>query len=522
MSSASIPLPFARQKEIFAFDASGALLLDFHEGQRRVMESEARYIFMLAGTQGGKTSLGPWWLWQEICLTCIKPEYLDPYKGRYNEMPPEGWMETGGDFLAVASSYEMFQMKMLPEILKVFVDILGKGRYWAGTRVIELRNPITGEFGAETSRDTANMWGRIILRSARAGKGAKGGANVGVTSLESATAKAAWLDEVGNDDYTIATWDSVRARLSLARGRVLGTTTLYNHGWMKKEIYDRWRAGNPNIEVVQFDSIMNPNFPEEEYYEAKETMPDWKFKMRYRGQYDRPAGAIFSDFDDTTMVIPYQPVPAGDRVIVGVDPGGTNFASVYVAIQPGLGRVYVFEEHHEGGLVTVEHAANIKIRAKSNYRKVKVVGGTKSEGQFRKDMGTGGVHVYEPAIFNVEPGIDRIIRLMKMKRLYIANSCVELLTQIREYSREVDALGEPIEKTIQDKSKFHLVDALRYALSVVNVRSVLRAGDNVQEREEPSGVPRLTMHEQEQKRDKDGPAIRDIPEDDEGGIPYLA
>lgn len=103
----------------------------------------------------------------------------------------------------------------LAALQEVFCHLLGAGRYWAGDKVIELREGLSpdGQFWARRSDDP--MWGRIILRSAKAAGG-----------LEAATAKAAWLDEVGQDDFTLESWEAVLRRLSLAEGRVLGTTTL--------------------------------------------------------------------------------------------------------------------------------------------------------------------------------------------------------------------------------------------------------------------------------------------------------
>jgi hypothetical protein len=136
---------------------------------------------------------------------------------------------------------------MLPELRNVFEHVLGIGRYWSGDKIIELRNPETGKFEANRADDP--MWGRIILRSAASSGG-----------LESATGKAAWLDEFGQDDVPLTAWDAVLRRLSLSRGRILITTTPYNLGWLKQEIVDK--DGSGGIEVVNFPSVENPSFPE--------------------------------------------------------------------------------------------------------------------------------------------------------------------------------------------------------------------------------------------------------------------
>lgn len=241
-------------RNLYSLDPEGRLRLHFHPGQARAWLSKRRHTLVLAGTQGGKTSFGPWWLYREIYGMGNLPGY-------------HGMSGRGkGDYLAVTSSFDLFKLKMLPEIRTVFEDVLKVGRYWAGDRVLELINPGTGKFSVNGSSQT--MWGRIILRSANAPSG-----------LESATAKAAWLDEVGQDEWDVTAWEAILRRVSLNQGRTLGTTTVYNSGFLKAEIYDRWVNGDKNYNVIQFASVINPSFPQEEFETARERLPDWRFKM---------------------------------------------------------------------------------------------------------------------------------------------------------------------------------------------------------------------------------------------------
>ena len=197
--------------------------LNMHPGQLTAWDSVARFVFIIAGTQSGKTSWGPWWLAREI-------QRCGP-----------------GDYLAATASYDLFKLKMLPEMKHVFCVLMG-WQWLASDRIIQSPDEKT----------------RIILRSASA----EGG-------LESATAKAAWIDECGQDDFRVQSWEATQRRLSLSQGRVLGTTTPYNLGWLKTDIFDRWRNGDHDYQVVQFRSTMNPIFPQAEYDRAKATMAPW-------------------------------------------------------------------------------------------------------------------------------------------------------------------------------------------------------------------------------------------------------
>jgi hypothetical protein len=419
----------------------GKLRLSFHEGQAAAWQSERRFVAMIAGTQGGKTSFGPWWLHREI-----------------NRCGP-------GDYLAVTSSFDLFKLKALPQVREVFEHLLRRGRYWSGDRVMELADP-QGRFWANKADDP--MWGRIILRSASAGSG-----------LESATARACWADEAGQDEFTVETWEAVLRRLALAEGRVLITTTPYSLGWLKTELYDRWTAGDPTIEVIQFESIQNPAFPRAEFERAKATMPSWRFAMFYQALFSRPAGLIYTDFDPTFHVIePFEIPPAWPRYF-GSDFGGANTALLWLAHQPGADRYIVFSESLSGGLSTREHARAAKTKAEGT-KLMGGWGGAASEDQARTDWGMEGFPIRKPPVADVEAGISRVIQLIKENRLFVFRTCRGLLDELETYRRKLDASGQPTEE-IEAKRMFHRLDALRYVASglvgVMQPRLYVSAGE---------------------------------------------
>jgi hypothetical protein len=390
-----------------------------HPGQLRAWDSERRFVVVLAGTQGGKTSWGPWWLWREI-------------------------RECGeGDYLAVTASYDLFKLKMLPALLDTFVSKLAIGRYWPSDRIIEIKRPEA----------------RIILRSAES----EGG-------LESSTAKGAWLDEAGQDSFTIGTWEAVLRRLSINRGRALLTTTIYNMGWLKSALYDRWRAGDGTIDVIQFDSTENPSFPPEEYERARATMPAWKFNMFYRGLFERPAGLIYDSFDFERHRIPPIHLPAEWKRYVGLDFGGVNTAAVFYAEHPETKVLYLYREYKAGGKTAAEHTHDI-LEGEASPIAV-VVGGSRSEGQWRKEFQAGGLvrgkgvpglPVRPPDIKEVEVGIDRVYSAHKRGEVLVFDTCTGYLAEKEGYTYKVDGDGEVAEPpTIEDKHSFHFMDAERY------------------------------------------------------------
>lgn len=409
----------------------GKLSLTFHDGQARAWDSQARFVFAIAGTQGGKTSWGPWWLWREI-MNC-----------------------GSGDYLAVTSTFPLFNNKMLPELIKVFVHVLKIGRYWAQAKIIEIKNPETGKFEAKTANDA--MWARIMLASASAPDG-----------LEAATAKAAWLDECGQSAFSLDTWDAILRRLSIHQGRVLGTTTPYNLGWLKTTIVDK-AASDPDIEVISFPSIDNPLFSMKEFKKRRREMPRWKFNMFYMGRFERPAGLIYGDFKPSYReegghkVKPFE-LPIEWPRYVGVDPGAINTAMIWLAHDTEKNIFYLYRESLEGNKSTKEHAQGAFSKAeRNNERVIMWYVGQKSEKQTRLDWQEAGVlNVSEPVIHEVESGIDRVTELIKPHRLYIFDTCLGVLDEISRYGRKLDEDGEPTE-VIEFKDTYHRLDALRYA-----------------------------------------------------------
>jgi len=434
--------------------ADGSVELSLHTGQVDAWVSTARYTYILAGAQSGKTSFLPWIGARNILQTC------DP-KGGLN------------DFLAVTSTFDLFRLKFLPAMREVFEDALKIGRYWPSSKVIELRDPATGKFWARRMDDP--MWGRVILRAASS----KGG-------LESATARGAILDEFGQDTFTAEAMEALDRRLSLIGGWIVGGTTPYTaFGWIRERVVvpasrigtPREREGDRDVCLVNFDSTANPAFSEAEFERARRSMPAWRFNLFYRGILSRPAGQIFSCFRDRDWkdkghrVAPYK-IPSWWLQAVGVDFGTTNTAAVVGAIEEDLegfptGRVILHVAYVGSGRHASEHVERITSAVSSPVRFA--VGGAPSEDGWRAGYLWAGLPVYPPTERDVEVRIDRVFATMKTARLFIfdvlrgntSSGGKGLIDQILDYSRELDALGEVTER-IKDKAKYHLVDALGY------------------------------------------------------------
>lgn len=413
---------------IYTLDG-GAVNLHLHPGQYEAWNSEAREIAIISGTQGGKTSFGPWWLAREISR------------------------RGAGDYIAGTATYDLFKLKLLPELRQVFENVLRIGRWWAGDKIMELCDPDTGEFYGQRSDDPA-MWGRVILRAASSPGG-----------LESATALAAWLDEAGQDRFKLDAYEAVERRLALNEGRKLITTTPYNLGWLKQKIFDR--RGDPDVHVIQFPSTLNPAFPPAEFSRQRSKMQTWRFRMMYMGLFERPAGLIYDDFIDDYrengghLVRPFAIPPEWPRY-GGLDPGGAHVAKIYAARDPNLDIYYLYRESLTGGKTTAEHAREVLRWQQLGERYLGWWVGQPAESQQRRDFSYNGLPVVREVPFaGIEEGIDRVTQLLKEHRLYIFDTLEQTRDQFMTYARVLDENDTPTDK-IRDKETYHLLDAIRY------------------------------------------------------------
>jgi hypothetical protein len=386
MTTTSAIKPFL--EEIKHPDGSKEWRVNFHLGQDRVWLDEARIVCLLCGAQYGKTEMGPIWLYREMC------------------------QHGAGDYLAITATFPLLRNTMLKKMLFYFHEVLKWGDWKAGEKVFESYEK---EHGAPLQR--------IIVGSATSPE-----------SLESATAKAAWLDEAGQHQFTREAWEAINRRLTISQGRILITTTPYEFNWFKTEIYDRWKSGDLTISVIQGDSKDNPAFPIEEYERQRTLLPLWKFNMFYRGQFEKPAGLIYDTFDTETRIIPRMHLPLEWPRYVGHDFGPNNTAAVWFALSPA-GDLFAYRTYHAGGLSHFDHVQKW-IKMSEGETILKRVGGAIAEDGQREACAAAGWPISKPRERSVEAGIKAAYAWYQQGKIYIFNDLTEYTDELASYSYE--------------------------------------------------------------------------------------
>lgn len=438
---------------VFLEMVDGELHVHPHEGQEKVLDSKRQIIAMLCGKQSGKTEFSAYWMYEEILA--------------WDKKTQEGHGKEGAVAWAVSPSYPLQEEKMQPTFYDLFVTKLGIGKF----HVQKKRLDVTIQH--ETGKD-----GVYQIKFKSADK---------VESLASATVFSMCLDEAGQDSFKQEAWEECRARIGTTAGRILITTTLYNFFWLKHLIYDQWKKGDESIDVIQFESIMNPSYSRDEWDYHKRTLPDWKFRMSYCGEFTRPLGRIYQDFDESCIVEPFD-IPLSSYKIVGIDPGIVHHSTIWIAqLYPNeptyqmfpctdnINPVYVIYDSSLAGSTTTtltnkEHA--IAMMKHPDFGMLKTaVGGSASERYFREDYRVAGINVIEPPFKEVSAGIDAVTSLIRTHQLFIFSNQKRLIKEFEEYSYKLDSEGG-VMPIIQDKEKFHGLDSLRYAcLSLENVNN---------------------------------------------------
>lgn len=387
----------------------------FHTGQLEAWTAEERVVAVIAGTQSGKTTFGPYWLRREI------------------------QRRGAGEYGVISPNLTLLYKKAQPEFMRLFSDL---GRFLAspvprfelsthGLRVLLGRTdePCVVYFGYAENPD----------------------------SLESMTLKGVWADECGQRAFKRGSWEALQRRLAVNQARACLTTTPYEWNWLKTQVYDRWVNGDASIRVVNFRSIMNPSFAPEEYHRQKGMMPLWRFEMMYDGRFTKPAGMIYDCFDPALHTCAPFAIPAAWRRFQGTDFGNVNTAGVWLAQDPVSGRLYLYRTYHRGGLSVSEPAREM---LRGEPRVPFAVGGTWSEDEWRNQYSSVGLPMVRPPFRDVEKGIECVYSLLRRGLLVIFDDLTKVLEEMQTYSRELNDHGEPL-LAISEKASYHRLDALR-------------------------------------------------------------
>jgi Terminase RNaseH-like domain len=238
------------------------------------------------------------------------------------------------------------------------------------------------------------------------------------------------------------------------------TTTPYYMNWLYQEVWKRWKEGDPEFEVVQFESKDNPFFPKEEFERLRQMLPELEFERRYKGLFRKLSGLVYSDFGDDCVESGYDILPS-DEVFLGIDFGFNNPTAVVFLAKDKEGVIHVFDEIYEKGLVLKVLAD--KIQSHWAYSKVLAVYCDPSAAQEIAELSSYGINGCIGANNDVEVGINRMALFIKNKQFKVSKKCRNFLDEISVYQYREQKEGRMV-RDIPKKENDHLMDACRYVV----------------------------------------------------------
>lgn len=392
-------------------------------GQARLLaDMESSTLAAIAGTGGGKTMTLYWW-----------------YHSRMEAYPGYTWG-------LAEPTYNMLSKVILessdpdrPSLIDYFRMVGHHPKYRAVDKILY------------------TDYGKIYLGSAD-----------NPDSMQGAAVKGYGLDEAGQ--MALLAYETATQRCSMMNGQVMIATTPYNLGWLLHNIVEM--DGQGGIHVERWRSIDRPGFPRESYERARQTLPPWRFRMLYDAQFERPAGLIYTAFNEAACVIDRFPIPDKWLIYTGHDFGPDNPAALFTAQDPATGLFYHFHEYLPGLGVPVHERVEEWKRITKGYNVIKRVGGSPQEEETRQAYNAHGWVITQPKISHVEPQIDKVIGLHQLNKVMVFRDLVHYLDEKRTFSRELDAENNPTEK-IANEARYHLVAAERYMLSEFTPETVV-------------------------------------------------
>lgn len=286
-------------------------------------------------------------------------------------------------------------------------------------------------------------------------------------TMQGAPVKGFWLDEGGQ--MVLLAHETALQRCSMMEGQELITTTPYNLGWLLTEVVNKKGQG---IAVEQWRSLDRPGFPRASYEYMKQRLQPWRFAMLYDAQFEKPAGLIYAAFNEPICLIDRFLIPKEWLIYSGHDFGPDNPAALFTAQDPTTGNLYHFAEYLPGPGVSVYERVEAFKKITTGYNVIKRVGGSPQEDETRQAYNAHGWVISAPKIKHVEPQIDKVTGMHQLNKIFVFRDLTHYLDEKRTFSRKMADDGTPTQE-IENEAKFHLMASERYELSDFTPETVI-------------------------------------------------
>jgi PBSX family phage terminase large subunit len=231
-------------------------------------------------------------------------------------------------------------------------------------------------------------------------------------------------------------------------------------------------SGRVRIKSWHFELADNTFLPPEYVDNLKYTIPAgmW-YDRRVKGLWVAAEGVVYENFNRDIHVFNHA-IPDTWQRVRGIDWGFTNpFVCLFGAVDPD-GRLWIYDEHYQAGMLIKDHADIIKQKSGSLLVAWTVAD---HDPQDNAEIARLGIKTRN-AQKDVSAGIQKVAaRLIVQKdgkpRLLIHEKCSNVIREMQIYRQQVQRDGKPI-KEEPLKVDDHSMDALRYIVFELDNKSI--------------------------------------------------
>lgn len=423
-----------------------------HWGQKPIWADQTtKQQILIAGSQGGKSHIGPEWMWREIQKTV--------------NQPVAGGIHLHG--IVGPSLNKMRQSTVgIMRMVRFFEERFG----WRQDQILNLQD-------LKINLQPVGLPVHILSGSAeRPGR------------MQGAHIDSAWIDEAG-EVADRAIYMVTLQRLA-GKGRLLVTTTPYlaSSVWLK-DLLERAASGeSDDLMAVRFPSIVNPYFSLEQEEFQKKELPDSFFRMMYLAMFELPEGLVYPDVQ---YVEPFG-IPRNWVRFMGIDPthgGSDEFAAVWITYNPyDPDTWYIYREFympcspgpqdadqrwkHPHEMLDSIHAMSLIERWDEDMKEFadseepEEISRIFIDPQKKETQADVQMRFPDTEVFAADPKLAGIIdtgRMLKTGRLLVFNNLVSWRFEQTNYIYPRSDFGEKVAGKPRDRFN-HLMDSTRYAV----------------------------------------------------------
>lgn len=273
-----------------------------------------------------------------------------------------------------------------------------------------------------------------------------------------------WIEEayeiMNEDDFNILD-ESIRGQVD--EGLFKQITLTFNpwneHHWMKKRFFDA--EYDPDILALTTNYLINEflDAADRKVFETMKVQNPRRYRVAGLGDWGIVDGLIFENWQEKAFDIDAIRQMQSIKSSFGLDFGYTNDPSAlwcgFVDLSNKI--IYVFDEMYEKGMSNERIHTKV---TKMGYAKERITADSaepKSIDRLR-ELGLSRIRKARKGKDSINSGIDFIQDF----KIIIHPRCVNFLTEISNYTWDIDKFGKKLNKPIDDFN--HLMDAMRYAL----------------------------------------------------------